>query len=146
MHRAYELREQVEHRAADDAEPDRALLATGHAADERGGLGGLFDQRAGAWHEGRTGGRQRHAAARALEQLRAEPRLKARERLCERRLREVNAFGGPPEVQLLAERHDDLEVTQLHAVDHVAESFEGQVRLEQSMVRPYGRAMKPDSH
>jgi hypothetical protein len=59
--------------------------------------------------------RDRHASARALEQARAELALKARERLGERGLREMNTVGRAPEVQLLTEGHDDLELAKLHA-------------------------------
>src|SRR5262249_55122882 len=54
------------------------------------------------------------AAARALEQLDAELALKSGDRLRERRLRQREALGRAPEVQLLGEDGEIAKLAQLH--------------------------------
>jgi hypothetical protein len=55
-----------------------------------------------------------HAAAGPLEQGAADPALLLLDRLTDARLRHAKAFGRTPEVELLGERQEDLDVTQLH--------------------------------
>ncbi len=83
---ANQLRQKIEHRASDDPQANRPLFTARNAADEVGGVRGLFEQGARARDERRAGRRQGHAATGALEQPGAELGLEARERLGQRRL------------------------------------------------------------
>jgi hypothetical protein len=63
---ANQLRQKVEHRASDDRETDSPLFTARNAADEVGGIDGLFEQGVRARDERRAGRRQRHTAAARL--------------------------------------------------------------------------------
>ena len=59
-------------------------------------------------------GRELHPTARPLEELGAEALFEPGDRLADPRRGDEQPLGGPPEVELLGEREEDLDLASLH--------------------------------
>jgi hypothetical protein len=99
---AEELQQTINRQMGEAADPQRDVFAPGPARVHDGSLEAREDL-AGLVCEHLPRVSRRHDTTRPLEQLDAELLLKSSDRLGEGRLRDVQAFGRVPEVELLVD-------------------------------------------
>ena len=91
------------------------IAGSGEVGDGGAGpvLGG--EHRAGLGQEAGAGRGEPHMPRRAVEQLGAQVAFEPPHLLADGGLHDVQALGGPPEVQFLGDRHEVPQLAQFHA-------------------------------
>jgi hypothetical protein len=113
-----EGRQRVEQRRdrarGDHADHEPAAQQAGDLVDGLPDRSGRGDDRAGVLERRGAGGRQRRCAPRPVDQLGAELVLEAPHLCADAGLADVHALGRAGEVRRLGDRHEVLELPQLH--------------------------------
>ena len=115
-------RQEALHRAAGEADLDRARLARGDRLRDQGGALRQLEQPLRLGEEAAAGRGDAHRAAGALEQLGLERMLEDLDLPAQRRLRHVQPRRRPPEVKLLGDRDETAELAE---IEHAGQGLVG---------------------
>src|SRR5262245_26091215 len=137
LHHIGQQSEDTRHAKAD---AKKAGFASRRPLGERQRGGRLDQQMTAAAREQPPRLRQLHVAIAADQQRTSDPRFHAADPLAERRLRHVQAIGGPAEMQRLGQDEQRPEIVELHVhnqrLSDGAERFIGQNRTGRAILRP----------
>ena len=108
-----------------ESDPQRSRATVSMLLHEAVRVVGLGKEAQRAGIQQRSGVGEADATSAAIEEHRVELAFEQADLLAERRLRHVEALGGPPEVQFLGNRHEVSKPLKVHAscLAHAARRF-----------------------